>query len=148
MRPRPSPRAMKQNYVNAGDFPQDVTVIPWKRPGQQSSANQPRSRASCPQDRLSREVLISKALGSLSHSRTDFLGRVNSRGEVLEEVSSGDALVVDEDFISVIRLDNQCIKDSGVADCWCWGSRQVLLLELLGDWVLVTEDEVNLKADI
>lgn len=45
---------------------------------------------------------------------------------------------------AVNLLDDQCVELGKVVDNWRWSGLEVLLLPLLGDGVLVTEDEVHL----
>ena len=77
--------------------------------------------------------------------RTNLGAGVHCGGEVLQKAASRDGLVVDEDFVGVVGLDDESVKLGSLSnDGGRWG-RKVLLLELLGDGILVTEDEVHLE---
>jgi hypothetical protein len=76
--------------------------------------------------------------------RTNLLGRVDGRSKVLEQATLLGTLIVDQDFESLIGVDDQGVKGGGLGDLGGRGVLQVLLLPLASDRVLVTEDEVYL----
>lgn len=74
------------------------------------------------------------------------LWRFNTRGKVLKQASLFHDLVIDGDGKSLIRLDNKGVQTSLFLKLARGGRVHVLFLPLLGDWVLVSEDKVDLVA--
>lgn len=115
---------------------------------------------------------VSDLLGVNPVFRLEILGvvdlglRVNSRREVLEKAAGAVRLAVEQDVVGGVGavghiksddvtsedkividlLDNESEKVGVLAEGRLGRNLQVLLLEFTGNWVLVTEDEVNLAA--
>lgn len=78
----------------------------------------------------------------------DLLWWLDRWGEVLKEAAVTERLAVDLDLEGLIWLDDESVERAALADASRWWVLQVLLLVLASDWVLVTEDEVDLHVQL
>lgn len=73
----------------------------------------------------------------------NLLGRHHGRIKVLQQATRLDRLVVDQDFVRVVRVDDQRVQRRMLANLGHGRVLQVLLLVFARNRVLVAEDEVH-----